>query len=196
MNILFVGLFVAWERDGTIPDTSGPPLRKNTKVTAAHARSAKIVSKWILKHHIAQHCKDGDDSDWETDPKATPVNCNYRQHYENILQFSVGTRILATRSISSASIKCGIGAFSRAFQSWARMHTHMKPYLHLILHLDPALHRDTSMYNIWVWMQERANGFLGRKKTNGCPGGELEGTLMRAWWKVQLLETLVNSSPA
>lgn len=47
------------------------------------------------------------------------------------------------------------------------------------------------MYNLWVWMYERHNGFLGRRKTNGRGGGELEATLMRGWWKTQLVETLV-----
>jgi len=43
LNILFVGLFVAWEEDGDIPDRNAPLSAPNTKNAAAHTHLDKLL---------------------------------------------------------------------------------------------------------------------------------------------------------
>ncbi|KAJ7018533.1 hypothetical protein C8F04DRAFT_877254, partial [Mycena alexandri] len=67
------------------------------------------------------------------------------------------------------------------------MHCHLVPYFHLATHLQPQFLRHGPGPGWWTFGYERNNGFLGRFNTNGHSGGEIEGTMMRGWWKATLI---------
>lgn len=43
ISVLFVGLFVAWEVDGTLPDIDTPKSRSSTKQATAQAKVEKVM---------------------------------------------------------------------------------------------------------------------------------------------------------
>ncbi|KAJ7262555.1 hypothetical protein C8J57DRAFT_1231919 [Mycena rebaudengoi] len=90
-------------------------------------------------------------------------------------------------------VRRGFSALSNAVQSWARMHCHLTPYFHLAFHTEPQFYAMGPMYNWWTFGYERNNGFLGRFNHNGHSGGELEGTMMRHWWKTTFIHDLITN---
>ncbi|KAH9838969.1 uncharacterized protein C8Q71DRAFT_704413 [Rhodofomes roseus] len=73
------------------------------------------------------------------------------------------------------------------------MNCHLTPYFHLATHNSEFFLRNGPSYSWWAYPYERNNGFLGRFKTNGHTGGELEATMMRGWVKCQLISDLVRA---
>ncbi|TFK58870.1 hypothetical protein BDN72DRAFT_781477 [Pluteus cervinus] len=119
---------------------------------------------------------------------------SYHPHYNAILEFTAAIRILASRSISPADVKRAFMILSHAIQTWAKMHCHLTPYFHLALHMESQFLRYGPAYGWWTYPYERNNGFLGRFNHNGHAGGEIEGTMMRGWWKATLIQQLVRIS--
>jgi hypothetical protein len=73
------------------------------------------------------------------------------------------------------------------------MHCHLVPYFHYAaVHLEPQFLKHGPGPGWWTYAYERNNSFLGRFNTNGHSGGELEGTMMRGWWKATLIQDLVS----
>ncbi|EIW73997.1 hypothetical protein CONPUDRAFT_68070, partial [Coniophora puteana RWD-64-598 SS2] len=158
IHVFFVGLFVAWEQHGEIPDANAPPSAANTKIAKAQAKY--------------------------TTATRTRLHRNLRRHYDALLEFTVAIRILATREISPMDVKRGSAALARATQTWASMHLPLTPYFHFGQHLEEQIYKHGPIYGHWTFPYEQLNGKLLRFKHNHHKGGELEGTLMRRWWAV------------
>ncbi|EIW82591.1 hypothetical protein CONPUDRAFT_142843 [Coniophora puteana RWD-64-598 SS2] len=180
--ILFVGLFVAWERDGVIPDTDAPTSRSNTKIAKAQARYTHATQGKLQVFTLAR------------DPH-TPLKMldalnevepdrNLRRHYDVLLEFSAAIRILATREISPDDVKRGCAALSRSAQSWAHMHLPLTPYFHFSQHLERQFLKHGPCYGWWTYPLERHNHKMASFNHNHHKGGELEGTMMRRWWSI------------
>ncbi|KAJ7208732.1 hypothetical protein C8J57DRAFT_1610075 [Mycena rebaudengoi] len=188
--IFFIGLFLAWQVDGEIPDIDAPPSAANTKNAAAQASQEKLVRSRMREHLLA---KNPDATADELDAiKSVTMDRSLRKHYDAIVQFTAAVRILATNSISPNEVKRGSAALERAIQSWARMHCHLVPYFHLAIHLQPQFLKHGPGPGWWTYSYERNNGFLGRFNHNGHSGGEIEGTMMRGWWKTTLIQDLIS----
>ncbi|KAG1870321.1 hypothetical protein F4604DRAFT_1926630 [Suillus subluteus] len=54
VSVLFVGLFIVWEIDSTIPDIDAPKSRTNTKHAAAHAKNEKVMCQRWLETLLSQ----------------------------------------------------------------------------------------------------------------------------------------------
>jgi hypothetical protein len=189
--IFFIGLFLAWQVDGEIPDIDAPPSAANTKNAAAQASQEKLVRSRMREHLLA---KNPDATADELDAiKSVTMDRSLRKHYDAIVQFTAAVRILATNSISPNEVKRGSAALERAIQSWARMHCHLVPYCHLAVHLQPQFLKHGPGPGWWTYSYERNNGFLGRFNHNGHSGGEIEGTMMRGWWKTTLIQDLART---
>ncbi|KAF7327332.1 hypothetical protein MKEN_00310800 [Mycena kentingensis (nom. inval.)] len=201
-SIFFLALFVAWEEDGKIPDKSAPPIRSNTKLAATQKAQEKLVRS-RLREYLPW--KDPDATEAQLDAvDATVMNRSYRKHFDTLLMFTAAVRILTSNSISPNEVMRGCDMLETAIQSYARMHAHLVPYFHLVVdHLRKTFLRWGPAPGWWTFAYERNNGFLGRFNHNGHSGGELEGTMMRGFWKtvmiqdlIQRLERLPNPHPA
>jgi hypothetical protein len=189
ISILFVAVFDAWQVDGVIPDVDAPSSAANSTNASAQAHAENLVRKRMLQDLLARN-PEPSDVDLARVKTAT-MDRSLRRHYDALLEFTAGVRILSTRSISPNEVKRGCSALSSSVQSWARMHCHLTPYFHLAQHLEPQLLRLGPNYANWAFPFERHNGFLGRTNHNGHSGGELEATMMRKWWKIVLVQDLV-----
>jgi hypothetical protein len=107
--------------------------------------------------------------------------------------FCAALRILGNHSITKYEAARGLDLLSKVFQNWGLMNLHMTPYFHLVIHAIDPIVRFGPVYGWHVYPYERHNGRLGRFNHNGHAGGELEATLMRSWWRGQLVTTLVES---
>ena len=192
MNILFVGLCVAWEVDGEIPDEDAPPSAPNTKNASAQAALEKLVQDRLVANLLAKNSAATDAE--VTRVRRATMNRSLRRHYDTVVEFSASVRILASRSISPDEVRRGCAALSRSFQSWARMGCHLTSYFHLAMHMEPQFLKWGPCYGWWVFAYERNNGWLGRTNNNGHSGGELEATMMRRWWKVIFIQDLVRAT--
>ncbi|KAG2746874.1 hypothetical protein P692DRAFT_20738365, partial [Suillus brevipes Sb2] len=191
ISVLFVGLFVAWEIDGKIPDIDAPKSRSGTKDATAFAKTEKVLRQRRLEVLLSETANPSqeqiDQANSSTMDRFIP------RHYSTILQFSVAIRILSLRSISPDEVERGCAALSRACQSWASMGCHLTPYFHFAQHLHRQLLQFGPCYTTWAFPYERNNGFLGRTNHNNHKGGELECTMMSKWWKWVLVHDLLNA---
>lgn len=149
----------------------------------------KLVHKRRRAHILSK--------DPDTPPDELPefedseMDRSYRRHYDVILQICVARRILSSHAISPREIKRGCNSLNRAIQQLARMNAHLTPYYHLATHIeDQFLHSGPSP-GFGAYPYERNNGTLGRFNNNGHSGGEMEGTMMRGWWKTTFIQELV-----
>jgi hypothetical protein len=189
VGILFVALFDAWQVDGEIPDINAPESAPNTKNAAAQAAAEKLLRARLLENLKS---KNPNPSEVEINQiKSATMDRSLRRHYDNVVEFSVATRTLTSYSISPNDVKRGCAALCRSAQTWARMGCHLTPYYHLCMHLEPQFLRLGPCPGWWVFPYERNNGFLGRFNHNGHSGGEMEGTMMRGWWKTIFIQDLV-----
>ncbi|KAJ7756554.1 hypothetical protein B0H16DRAFT_1538396 [Mycena metata] len=189
--VLFLALFAAWHVDGEIPDINAPSSPPNSKLLRAQQKSEKLVRKCLLESYMADN---PNPSDSEINRiKKVKMDRSLRRHYEAILEFTAAVRILSTREISPNEVKRGFAALGNAVQSWARMFCHLTPYFHLAFHTEPQFYGMGPMYGWWAFGYERNNGFLGRFNHNGHSGGELEGTMMRRWWKTIFIHDLLTN---
>jgi hypothetical protein len=173
---------------GEIPDADAPRSSKSTKIGQAEARTDKLLAaRW--KTHLGT-LADSIPADYEA-AENLERSRNFKRHYENVLLFCSALRILGCRTISAAEAIRGTDMLSQAFQEWALMNVHLTPYFHLATHALTAFLRFGPSYGWHIYPYERHNGTLGKYNHNGHAGGELEATLMRSWWRGQLLLDLV-----
>ncbi|KAJ6554294.1 hypothetical protein B0H19DRAFT_1293882 [Mycena capillaripes] len=174
ITVFFVGLFDAWQVDGEIPDIDAEPSAPNTKNAAAQAAQEKLVRARMREHLLA---KNPDAPEEELDAiKNVTMDHSLRKHYETVVQFTAAVQIITLNSISPNEVRRGCSALERSVQSWAAMNCHLH---------GPAP-------GWWTYPYERNNGFLGRFNHNGHSGGEMEGTMMRGWWKTTLIQDLIS----
>ncbi|KAJ7758619.1 hypothetical protein B0H16DRAFT_1313721, partial [Mycena metata] len=148
---------------------------------------------------------DGEIPDVDAEPSAPPKRSLYRlvsvrmdrslrRHYDAVVQFTAGVRILTSNTISPNEVGRGCKTVQCAVQSWAAMNCHLVPYFHyMAAHLEPQFLKHGPIPGWWTFPYERNNGFLGRFNHNGHSGGEIEGTMMRGWWKTTMIQDLVRS---
>ncbi|KAG1730535.1 uncharacterized protein EDB91DRAFT_1239083 [Suillus paluster] len=190
--VLFVGLFVAWEIDGIIPNINTPKSRTNTKHAAAHVKNEKVMRQHRLEILLSE--TEAHPTDEQLDENdALTMDCSIRHHHATILEFSAAIRILSSHSISPDEVERGCAALSRACQNWACMGCHLMPYFHFTQHLRRQFLQFGPCYATWVFPYEQNNGFLSRTNHNNHRGGELECTMMRKWWKWVLDHDLLNT---
>lgn len=193
MLVYPVALFEAWRTADSIPDGNAPLPKKRSKVKAAGEHTEELMKKRRRKNAARQ----SDPTDLELDYEAieaTGASRNYQDHYLNVLRFCAGSRMIVTREISPNDASRAVTFFSEAFQSWARMNCHLMPNFHFATHTDLFIWAFGPGYAWWVFPYERHLGRLGRFKTNGHSGGELEATMMRSWWKSIYCQDLVRIS--
>lgn len=116
---------------------------------------------------------------------------SFRRHYDVVLQICVARRILSSHAISPTEIRRGCGSLNRSIQQLARMKAHLTPYYHLAVHIEDQFLRSGPSPGFGTYPYERNNGTLGRFNVNGHSGGEMEGTMMRGWWKTTFIQELV-----
>ncbi|KAJ7247687.1 hypothetical protein C8J57DRAFT_1240624 [Mycena rebaudengoi] len=188
ITVFFVGLFLAWEVNGEIPDIDAPPSASNTKNASAQAAQEKLVCSRMRENLLAKTLMQD-----ELDViKSVTMDHSLHKHYKVLVQFTAAIRILTSNSISPNEVKHGSRMLERAIQSWAQMHCHLVPYFHLTVHVQPQFLKHGLAPGWWTFPYERNNGTLGRFKHNGHSGGEMEGTMMRGWWKTTLIQDLIS----
>ncbi|KAJ7715449.1 hypothetical protein B0H16DRAFT_1477341 [Mycena metata] len=185
------GLFHAWEVDGEIPDVDAEPSASNTKNAVAQAAQEKLVQTRLRENLLA---KNPDASEEELEEiKTVQMDRSLRRHYDAVVQFTAGVRILTSNTISPNEVGRGCKTVQRAVQLWAAMNCHLVPYFHyMAAHLEPQFLKHGPIPGWWTFPYERNNGFLGRFNHNGHSGGEIEGTMMRGWWKTTLIQDLIS----
>ncbi|KAI0261417.1 hypothetical protein BC834DRAFT_845560 [Gloeopeniophorella convolvens] len=193
ISVLFVAIFQAWEVDGVIPNIDAPRSLPDTKLRASQKLTQKLLRR-RLHERLEDTVAEPTDADYEN-IECAEADRNISRHYDNLLQFTAAVRILSTQSITPDDVDCGCDYLNTSFQSWARMGCHLTPYFHFATHLrSQFLHLGPAAYTTAVWAYERNNGDLMRVHHNGHSGGELEATMMRAWWKRIQVVNLVRSS--
>lgn len=188
-TVLVVALYHAWQVDGTIPDTDAPAPKSKTKAGRAAKRKEDLV-RGRLREDIA-HDQDATIDDLDAADDAT-MDRNYRRHFDTVTEHATAIRIWGTHEITPADVQRAQRCHGRACRSWARMNVHLTPNFHFSEHNEPALLRLGPFPGWWGWPMEQFNGFLKKVKNNGRAGGQIEGTMMRAWWKYSLLSDLVR----
>jgi hypothetical protein len=165
ITVLFVGLFVAWEVDGKIPDIDAQPSPSNTKNVTAQVRQEKLVCTRMRENYLA---KTANLSEEELERiKTIQMDRSLCLHYENLVQFTAGVRFITSNTISPNEVKCGCGAIQRSIQSWAEMHCHLVPYFHYAaVHLEPQFLKHRPGPGWWMYTYKHNNGFLGCFNTN------------------------------
>jgi len=189
LAILLFALFYAWNINGELPNEDAPLAPPRSNIAKAEARADSLLaSRWKAYLKSLGNVTPAQYASVDVLER----NRNFRDHYECCLLFSAGIRSLTTRSITPLAAKRGTKQMSSAYQEWARMNVHLVPYSHLLIHLSDLLLRYGPGYSWHCYPYERHNGTLGKFKHNGHSGGELEATIMRSWWKSQLITGLVN----
>ncbi|KAI0042742.1 hypothetical protein FA95DRAFT_1609954 [Auriscalpium vulgare] len=192
ISILFLGVFAAWQVDGEIPDEDAPKSASKTKLAANDARVKKMLGNRRAEV-IAATVGNPTAADFDKARSISPSR-NYRQHFDVLIQFTASLRIISTQSITPYDAKRGCDYLNDCCQAWARMGCHLTPYFHYATHLFPQFLRlGPIAYTAAVWAYERHNGALAQINHNGHSGGELEATMMRAWWKRIQITDLISA---
>jgi hypothetical protein len=188
MRVLPVGLAIAWN----LFSNDGPPDAPKARTKAVKVAKKKTAKLMKLRRAKNANLNGDVDADSLMDIDDPETSKNYRDHYENCMRTCAGIRILCTQSISPTEARRGQDFLSQAFQSWASMSCHLTPNFHTTMHVLEWILAYGPAYAWWVFAYERFIGEIGKYNTNGHTGGELEGTLMRGWWKVILTQELVR----
>ena len=188
MRVFPVALAVAWDLFSDDSPSEAPRARTKA-VKTAEKRTKKLLRQRQIKNICLDETADADDL---MDVDDNETSKNYTDHYENCLRSCAGTRILCTQSITPIEAQRGQDFLSDAFQSWAAMNCHLTPNFHASMHILEWILAYGPAYAWWVFAYERFIGQLGKYNTNGRQGGELEGTLMRGWWKIIMTQELVS----
>ncbi|KAJ7062156.1 hypothetical protein C8F01DRAFT_986742, partial [Mycena amicta] len=163
--IFFVALFAGWEVDGVIPAGDADEPKDNTKEELAATDNITM-------------------------------DRSFQRHYDTVLKLSAALRIIACHSITPTEIRRGCRLMELGVRDMARMNCHLVPYFHLAaMHTEAQLLKYGPMASWWTFPYEQKNGFLGRFNHNGHSGGELEGTMMRGFWKGTMVQELVCFLP-
>lgn len=192
MLFFFVGLYISWEIDGKIPDRDAPPPAKGTKIESNMISQQKLVHKRRRAHILAQNPDIPPDE--LPDFEDSKMDRSLRRHHDAVLNICVARPILSSHAISPAEIKRGCDSLNHSIQSLARMKAHLTPYAHLAIHLEDQFLQYGTSPGFGTYPYERNNGTLGRFNHNGHSGGEIEGTMMRGWWKTTFIQELVRIS--
>ncbi|KAJ7051311.1 hypothetical protein C8F01DRAFT_1222141 [Mycena amicta] len=192
ISIYFVAVFDVLQVNGEIPDEDAPPIPiKNKKMLAAQHRQEKLVRDRLRQSMLFKN-PDVSVEELENVDSVT-MDRSLKRHYDTLLQFTAAVRILISNSISPNEVVRGCDMLENSIQSYARMHAHLTPYFHLVVdHLRDSFLRHGPAPNWWTFPYERNNGYLGRFNHNGHSGGELEGTMMRGFWKTVLIQDLIT----
>ncbi|KAI0039529.1 hypothetical protein FA95DRAFT_1460227, partial [Auriscalpium vulgare] len=192
ISILFIAVFAAWNVDGEIPDTDAPSSASNTNAAKAQkATSARLRARRV--EFLEARVENPTEEDYER-ARSKKTSRNYREHYEALLKFTVAVRILSAESISVNDVERGTQLLCEAFQMWAAMGCSLTPYCHLMTHIKSQyLRLGPIAYTTAAWAYERNNGDLKKVHHNGHTGGELEATMMRAWWTRVRIVDLINN---
>ncbi|KAJ7020885.1 hypothetical protein C8F04DRAFT_1315733 [Mycena alexandri] len=189
MLVYPVALFEAWRVGNSLPDGDAPLPKSRSKVKAKEDHTALLMNKRRKKHAARQANTEAIDYAAIED---TGTSRNYGEHYLNVLRFCTASRVIVTRAISPNDATRARTFLSEAFSSWARMNCLLTPNFHLSTHTDLFIWAFGPGYGWWVFPTERHLGRIGRFKTNGHAGGELEATMMRSWWKSIFCQDLVS----
>ena len=81
-----MGLFVAWEVDGEIPDKDAPPSAANTKNAIAQASLEKLVQDRLTANLLARN-PNATEAEVARTKRAT-MNRSLRRHYDVVVQFT------------------------------------------------------------------------------------------------------------
>ncbi|KAJ7073659.1 hypothetical protein C8F01DRAFT_1271383 [Mycena amicta] len=188
--VFFVVLFAGWEEEGVIPLGDAKEPEERTKVAAAKRSQEKLVRK-RMRENLLHKNPSASEEELEAIEDVT-MDRSFRRHYEAVLKFSAALRIITSHSISPNEIRRGCRLLELAVQDLANMHCHLVPYFHLAAtHTEAQLLKYGPMPSWWTYPYERNNGFLGRFNHNGHSGGELEGTMMRGFWKGTMVQELL-----
>ncbi|KAI0038744.1 hypothetical protein FA95DRAFT_1613136 [Auriscalpium vulgare] len=192
MSVLFIPVFAAWNVDGAIPDADAPQSASNTNA----AKSQKATNNRLRARRVEfleARVENPTEEEYEQ-ARSKKTSRNYREHYDALLKFTVAVRILSAESISVADVERGTQLLCEAFQQWAAMGCSLTPYCHLMTHIKSQyLRLGPIAYTTAAWAYERNNGDLKHVHHNGHTGGELEATMMRAWWKRVHIVDLINN---
>ncbi|KAL7279486.1 hypothetical protein ACG7TL_007329 [Trametes sanguinea] len=186
--ILPVGLYEAWQIDGSIPDDEAPPLKSKQKAAIKAKRVAALVKE---RRAAAAAYEPGTTIEDLEYIEQTTMSRNYREHYATALEWCTAIRIWASQSISVAEARRAQDCHNRACQEWASMFCHLTPYFHFLCHFIIFVLRFGPVYAWWAYVYERFNGWLSKVNHNGHQGGELEATMMRSWTKLHLIYDLI-----
>ncbi|KAF7314742.1 Neurobeachin-like protein 2 [Mycena kentingensis (nom. inval.)] len=188
--IYFIALFVGWEVDGEIEDVDA--ARPTDKVRSAALKTQEKLVRERRREHLLS--KYPNTSSAQLDAISTlTMTRSKTKHYDALVEFTAGVRIISSHSISPNEIKRGCGFIQSAIQKWAEMNAHLVPYFHFTaIHLEKQLLKHGPIPNWWTYQYERNNGRLGRFNHNGHSGGELECTMMRGWWKMTKIRELLT----
>lgn len=141
LHILFVGLFVAWEVNGEIPDDDAPPSAPRTKRAFAQARLEKLLRKRCIAHFLAANTSATEDE--LADIQGATMDRSYNRHYDTVVQFSAAVRTLTSQSISPNDVKQGCAGLARSCQSWAKMGCHLTSYYHHVSRVACQIQRSS-----------------------------------------------------
>ncbi|KAI0037613.1 hypothetical protein FA95DRAFT_1457055, partial [Auriscalpium vulgare] len=147
-NILPVLLYIAWQVDGEIPDGDAPHAREGTKAADAEDNMGELL-RTRRRGHLSRQV-DATASDIEENYELSPSR-NYREHFENVLDYCVSTRIWGSQSITPDEARRAEAYHGRALRSWADMHCHLTPYFHLMMHHSPDIYRHGPSYSHWLF---------------------------------------------
>ncbi|KAH9854262.1 hypothetical protein C2E23DRAFT_726504, partial [Lenzites betulinus] len=189
VSVLVVGLYVAWQINGCIPDRDAPLPRTSTKAAKARQRVEELLNKRRRADVAANPETTAADME---ELAQLRMSRNYQEHYENTMEWATAIRIYGSQSISVQEAMRAARCHERACQTWARMFCHLVPYFHIMIHFWLWVLLLGPVYAWWTYAYERNNGFLSRLRHNGHTGGELEGTMMRGWTKVMLIYELIE----
>ncbi|KAI0044811.1 hypothetical protein FA95DRAFT_1583620 [Auriscalpium vulgare] len=192
MSVLFIAVFAAWNVDGAIPDADAPQSATNTNAAKSQkATHARLRARRV--EFLEARVENPTEEDYE-EAHSKKTSRNYREHYDALLKFTVAVRILSAESISVNDVERGTQLLCEAFQQWAAMGCSLTPYCHLMTHIKSQyLRLGPIAYTTAAWAYERNNGDLKKVHHNGHTGGELEATMMRAWWKRVRIVDLINN---
>ncbi|KAF8606147.1 hypothetical protein BDV93DRAFT_437595 [Ceratobasidium sp. AG-I] len=203
-TVYFIPLFEAFRSGDTIPDGDAPMPKKNSKTLKRMKNNSNKSRKRRRKNRAAAQGSPDESGSGESDgeentPQATlddlpgfRTSRNYALHYEQALKFSVAMRTLVCHSISANDAHLAQDLLEQVCREYVRMGVHLPPNFHNAMHIEESIYKYGSVYEWWVWAFERHNKILRSVNTNGHGGGTLERTIMRAWWKVLSMQSLVS----
>jgi hypothetical protein len=73
------------------------------------------------------------------------------------------------------------------------MKAHLTPYFHLAVHFEDQFLQNGPSPGFGTYPYEWNNGTLGCFNLNSHSGREMEGTMMRGWWKTTFIQELVHT---
>lgn len=189
-SVLVVALYHAWQVNGAIPDEDAPHPKATSRAGQSETNKERILRE-RRREDISRQA-DATHDDLNAASLAT-MSRNYHDHFTAVLEHCTAIRLWAAHQISPVDIRRAQECHGHACRSWARMNCHLTPNFHLSEHNEMHLLRLGPFPGWWGFPMEQHNGFMKGFRINGHTGGQLECTMMRAWWKYSLLSDLVST---